>query len=95
MYSLLELTGIVRDAVAGYPVTRVILVGSCAKGTATEISDVDLVLDGEDLSEAYWQVLFALEDRLNVPVDIMTMRGLEGSVIKDSVLEGGVLLYEA
>ena len=95
MYDLTDLTGIVRDAVAGHPVTKVILVGSYAKSNSTDISDVDLVLDGEDLSDAYWSVLFALEDRLNVPVDLMTMRGLEGSVIRDSVLEGGLLIYEA
>jgi len=95
MYTIHELTTIVNEIVADYPVTRVMLVGSYAKNSATEISDVDLVLDGEDISEAYWSILFSLEDRLNIPVDVMTMRGLKGSLLMDSVLEGAVTIYEA
>ena len=53
MYSIEELAKIVHDTVVDYPVSKVILVGSYAKNTSTEISDVDLVLDGDDLSEAY------------------------------------------
>ena len=95
MYTIHELTTIVNEIVADYPVTRVMLVGSYAKNSATEISDVDLVLDGEDISEAYWSILFSLEDRLSIPVDVMTMRGLKGSLLMDSVLEGAVTIYEA
>jgi predicted nucleotidyltransferase len=95
MYSIGELTAIIRGVVSNYPVTKAILVGSYAKNTPSEASDVDLVLDGDDLSEAYWDILFALEDRLSVPVDVLTMRGLDGSILKESVLEGGVTLYEA
>jgi predicted nucleotidyltransferase len=95
MYSIEELTAIVNDVVAGHPVTRVVLTGSYAKGTATDTSDIDLVLDGGDLSEAYWDILFELEDRLTVPVDVITMYGLSNSLLKDSMLDGGVTLYEA
>jgi len=95
VYSIKELTGIVAKIVSNYHVNKVILVGSYARNTPTEASDVDLVLDGEDLSESYWEILFALEDQLTVPVDVLTMRGLDGSILKDSVLKGGVTLYEA
>ena len=95
MYKLEELTEIIREIVMEYPVTKVILVGSYAKNTATGISDVDLVLDGENLSEAYWEILFKLEDRLGTPVDIMTMRGLDRSLIKDDVMKGAMPIYEA
>ena len=95
MYSIKELTEIVCETVAGYPVTRVILVGSYARNAATNNSDVDLVLDGNDISDVYWDILFSLEDRLEVPVDMMTARGLERSLLKESVMESGVTLYEA
>jgi len=95
MYSIGELTTIVRGVVSNYPVTKAILVGSYARNAPTANSDVDIVLDGDDLSEAYWDILFALEDRLSVPVDLLTMHGLNGSILKRSVLEGGVTLYEA
>jgi len=95
MYNIREITEIVNEIVPGHPITKVVLVGSYAKETATETSDIDIVLDGEDIADAYWDILFSLEDRLTVPVDVMTMRGLEGSILKESVMEGGVTLYEA
>jgi len=95
MYDIREITEIVKEIVTGHPITKVVLVGSYAKKTATETSDIDIVLEGEDLADAYWDILFSLEDRLTVPVEVMTMRGLEGSILKESVMEGGVTLYEA
>ena len=95
MYKIDELADIISTIVAPYPVRKVLLVGSYAHNTATEESDIDLVLDGEDLSDAYWDILFQLEDSLNVSIDIMTMRGLESSLLKDAILSGGLPLYEA
>ena len=95
MYSIKELASIVKEAVEGHPITRVTLVGSYAKNSATDASDIDLVLDGEGIADAYWDILFSLEDRLKVPVDIMTVRGLNNSILKDNLMEGGVILYEA
>jgi len=95
MYNIAELSATVNEIVATYPVTKVFLVGSYARNAATDTSDIDLVLEGDDLSEAYWEILFRLEDRLKVKIDVMTMRGLEGSLLKESVMKDGVLLYEA
>jgi predicted nucleotidyltransferase len=71
------------------------LVGSYAHNTAQENSDIDLVIDGEDLSEAYWEFLFKAEDAFTAPIDVLTAKGLAGSVIRDSVLDGGIVIYEA
>ena len=95
MYSVNELREIVNEIVTEYPVSKVMLVGSYARNTATELSDVDLVIDGTDIGDVYWDILFTFEDSLSVPVDIMTMRGLKNSLIKESVMEGGITLYEA
>jgi predicted nucleotidyltransferase len=95
MYSIAELTEIIREIVSGQPITKVVLVGSYARNEATETSDIDIVLDGEDIAEAYWDILFSLEDRLSVPVELMTMRGLKSSLLRESILDSGVTLYEA
>lgn len=95
MYSIKELTAIVNEIVADSSVKKVILVGSYAQNTATNKSDIDLVLEGDNLADAYWDILFALEDRLTVPVDLMTVRGLKNSLLKDSIMDGGLTLYEA
>ena len=95
IYNIDELAKIVNEIVAPYPVRKVTLVGSYANNTASETSDIDLVLEGDNLSEAYWDILFQLEDTLNVPVDIITERGLRSSILRDSVMSGGISLYEA
>lgn len=95
MYTIQELQSIIQGIAEPLALRRVILVGSYAKATATDTSDIDLVIDAEDLSESYWDFLFRVEDALRVEVDVMTARGLRGSCLKDNVLEGGITLYEA
>lgn len=94
MYTISELQSTIRIIAATLPISKVILVGSYAKNEATEQSDIDLVVDGQDLSESYWDFLFKLEDTLSMKIDLMTMRGLQNSCMRDSILTGGIVLYE-
>ena len=94
MYDTKTIESTVRNIAAVLPISKVILVGSYAKNEATEQSDIDLVVDGKDLSESYWDFLFKLEDTFSVKVDLMTLRGLQNSCMRDSVLSGGVVIYE-
>lgn len=94
MYSVREIQFAVKSIAEALPVSKVILVGSYAKNEATEQSDIDLVVDGDDLSDSYWDLLFQLEDAFAVKVDLMTLRGLKNSCMRDSVLSGGIVLYE-
>ncbi len=63
---------------ARFGVTRLALFGSMARGTATESSDVDVLVafDGPATSERYFGVQFLLEDTLGRPVDLVTERAL-------------------
>ena len=47
MLTIDELKNIIIPLVKSYPVKRVILFGSYAKGNAIEGSDVDLIIDSE------------------------------------------------
>ena len=94
MYDTKKIQSEVRSIAAALPISKVILVGSYAKNEATEQSDIDLVVDGMDLSESYWDFLFKLEDALAVKVDLMTVKGLKNSCMHDSILAGGIVLYE-
>ena len=94
MYNTVDIQAKVRTIADAMPISKVILVGSYAKNKATEESDIDLVVDGKDLSESYWDFLFKLEDSLSAKVDLMTLRGLQNSCVRDSVLSGGIVLYE-
>ncbi|MCL2020113.1 MAG: nucleotidyltransferase domain-containing protein [Oscillospiraceae bacterium] len=94
MYDMKEIQATVKRIAAMSDISKVTLVGSYARGVATEQSDIDLVIDGKDLSESYWDFLFELEDSLCKKVDLMTVRGLKNSCIRDRVLAEGIILYE-
>ena len=61
-----------------YGVTKIALFGSTARGTATEESDIDILItfQGKANSKKYFGVLFYLEDLLNCPVDLITETSL-------------------
>ena len=94
MYNTDEIQSTVKKLAEDLPISKVILVGSYAKNKATAQSDIDLVIDGKDLSESYWDFLFRLEDAFSAKVDLITMRGLKNSCMLNSILSGGVVLYE-
>jgi len=95
MYAIREIQSKVRQFAAALPISRVTLVGSYARNTATDHSDIDLVVDGQDLSDAYWDFLFQLEDAFATKVDLLTAKGVKKSVLHSNIMEGGIVLYEA
>jgi len=61
-----------------FGITRLALFGSTARDTATEGSDVDILVafDGPATSQRYFGVQFYLEDLLGCPVDLVTEKAL-------------------
>jgi predicted nucleotidyltransferase len=61
-----------------FGVTRLALFGSVARDTASESSDVDILVgfDGPATSKRYFGVQFFLEDLLGRPVDLVTEKAL-------------------
>ncbi|ABM61468.1 nucleotidyltransferase family protein [Halorhodospira halophila] len=61
-----------------FGVERLALFGSTARGTATEGSDVDVLVafNGPATSRRYFGVQFYLEDLLGCPVDLVTEQAL-------------------
>ena len=94
MYDIKEIQSTVGNIAGATSISKVILVGSYAKNEASEQSDIDLIIDGKDLSESYWEFLFKLEDTFSVDIDLITMRGLKNSCMRDNILNGGIVLYE-
>jgi len=95
MYNVNEIRTIVNNIAPALPISKVTLIGSYAKNEATEQSDIDLVVDGRDLSDAYWDFLFKLEDAFSIKIDLLTARGLKDSCLRDNFLKGGIVIYEA
>ena len=81
-----------------YGVTKIALFGSVAKGTATENSDVDFLIDKGDSHKMRGWDFFDFENEvseaLGVKAEVFTYRGIQDSIIKDSILENEVVIYE-
>lgn len=94
MTSVNEIRAAVRDAAFKYPVKRVLLFGSYADGTATDNSDIDLLVEFTSPNVSLFLLMdmkYALEERLHKPVDL-----IHGPLDPDAVikLERMVDVYE-
>lgn len=72
-YTIEEIKHRIVPVVKEFPVSRVTLFGSVANGTATEGSDVDLIVEfSSDISLlTLSQLKYRLEDVLFCPVDVI------------------------
>lgn len=61
-----------------FGVTKLLLFGSTVRDTATDASDVDILVsfDGPTNSKRYFGLLFYLEDLLECTVDLVTEKAL-------------------
>jgi predicted nucleotidyltransferase len=82
---------------ADAPVYRAVLFGSYAKGSATDRSDLDIVLDsrGELRGLHFYGILEDVVTALNKKVDLFEISEIRpGSPIMDEITRDGVVLYE-
>ena len=65
-----------------FGVTSLALFGSTARDTATDNSDVDILVDfdGPATSKRYFGVQFYLEDLFHCPVDLVTKKALRAEL---------------
>jgi len=78
-----------------YGVKRAVLFGSVAKGTATEKSDVDLLVDSRLRGLRFVGLMEAVHAALLLPVDLLDVTHIEaGSPIDREIRSTGVTIYE-
>lgn len=85
MLTIKEITDAAEIVAKEYPITKITLFGSYAKGTNTENSDVDLLVEftTEAISLLTLSAIkYRFEDLLNIPVDV-----IHAPIPKDSILE--------
>ena len=75
---LRRLAPMLQGLTAAHGGTRLQVFGSVARGVAGPGSDVDLLVDFPESPsfEQFMDLKLALEDLLNVPIDLVTRRGL-------------------
>jgi len=85
----------IRDAVAPvcreYNVRRLDAFGSVARGTSTDTSDIDLVVEFRDPAShparRFFGLLHRIEDMLGCEVDLLTLSGLRNPHFRKRLLE--------
>ena len=78
-----------------YGISRAVLFGSVAKGTATEKSDLDLLVDSKLRGLKFVGFMEAVCQAVGMPVDILDVFHIEkGSKIDREIRSTGVTIYE-
>ncbi len=92
VYSVPEIRNILLPISDRYEVNRVILFGSCSKATATETSDVDLLVDSGLRGLKFIGLSADVRKALDKDIDIFDVTHIEpNSKIDDEIKSAGVL----
>ncbi len=95
MYSISDIQTILTPVFHSYGISRAVLFGSVAKGTATEKSDLDLLVDSELHGLKFVGFIEAIRQAVGMPVDVFDVSHIEkGSKIDHEILSTGVAIYE-
>jgi predicted nucleotidyltransferase len=92
-----EIRNILTPIVSPYPINRVILFGSYARGDASQSSDVDLIIDSEGRLNAfdYFGVIGMIVKKMPIKVDVFELDEVKRpSSMYDSISKEGVIIYE-
>ena len=80
-----------------FPIKKVVLFGSYAKGTQTAKSDIDLMIDsdGQIRGIEFFGVLEIVTNALEIDVDLIeASQIIIGSRVHREILDTGVVIYE-
>ena len=97
MLSIEEIKSYVIPVVTKYPVDKVILFGSYARGDASDKSDIDLVVEsgGKLRNSKIFTLGGDLLMALPVRVDVYDIHEIkESSPLYESIREDGIVIYE-
>lgn len=82
------------DIFPAYSVTYAYLFGSYAKGTATEKSDVDLLISAKITGMQFYDLTETLRESLCKNVDVLNFEQLNGNPeLVNEILQDGVKIY--
>ena len=95
VYTIPELKTILSPVFAEHGVKRAVLFGSYAKGTATEKSDIDLLVDSRLRGLRLVGFLDDVQKTVGKNVDLFDVTHIEaGSRIDQEIRQTGVTVYE-
>jgi hypothetical protein len=74
MLNLPQIENVIKEVAAEYKVKKVSIFGSYADGSATEKSDLDLLVEFQTPDVSLFTIIdfkYSIEDRLNMKVDVV------------------------
>ena len=98
MLSINDIKTAVAPLVKDYPVRRVILFGSYARGDATNISDIDLIIDsgGQLNGFDFFGIVGTIVKTMPIKVDVFELNEIiKPSEFYNSIIKEGVTIYES
>ena len=98
MLSIEEIKSYIMPVINKYPIDRVILFGSHARGDATDTSDIDLIVDsrGRLRNRKIFALGGELLNVLPVRVDVYDILEITNpSAMYDIILKEGVVIYDS
>lgn len=95
VYTVPQLSAVLSPVFDRYGVRRAVLFGSYGKGTATEKSDVDLLVDSGLHGFRFIGLLNDVQHAVGKEVDLFDVTHIQaGSKIEQEIRSTGVTLYE-
>ena len=97
VYTIEELTSILKEILKNFAVKKAILFGSYAKNIPTPTSDIDLVIDSEGklLNINFYGLLEELVEKLEKNIDLFEISEIQkDSRIYNDIQNEGVVIYE-
>jgi len=93
--SISDITTMLTPVFDDYGISRAVLFGSVAKGTATDNSDLDLLVDSKLRGLRFVGFMEAVRRAVGMPVDVFDIEHIEnGSKIDEEIHSTGVTIYE-
>lgn len=95
MPSIMDIQQQLAPVFDAYGVHSAVLFGSFAKGTASDASDVDLLVDSGLRGLRFVGLIEAVHEALSLPVDLLDVTHIEaGSPIDKEIAATGIRIYE-
>ncbi|MEL7623544.1 MAG: nucleotidyltransferase domain-containing protein [Clostridiales bacterium] len=79
------------------PIEKAILFGSYAKGTPTQFSDIDIVIDskGKIRGIDFFGILEDITEAFDIPIDLIEASQIvDGGRAQQEIAETGIVIYE-
>ncbi len=90
-----SVAGLLMPVFKQYDVRRAVLFGSVAKGTNTEKSDIDILVDSRLQGLRFVELLEDLQQAAGVEIDLLDVSHIrKGSPVEDEIARTGVVIYE-